>query len=77
MYVYQIILNMTNEVTEYDYDYLVIGGGSGGIASAKRAASLYGAKVAGESITTGVILASLSFILPILIFSSNALNILQ
>jgi len=32
--------------TEYDYDYLVIGGGSGGIGSAKRAASLHGAKVA-------------------------------
>jgi len=31
---------------EYEYDYVVIGGGSGGIASAKRAASLYGAKVA-------------------------------
>ena len=30
---------------EYDFDYLVIGGGSGGIASARRAAS-YGAKVA-------------------------------
>ena len=30
-------------MTEYDYDYLVIGGGSGGIASAKRAAS-YGKK---------------------------------
>jgi len=30
----------------YNYDYLVIGGGSGGIGSAKRAASLYGAKVA-------------------------------
>lgn len=30
---------------EYDYDYLVIGGGSGGLASAKRAAA-YGAKVA-------------------------------
>ena len=29
----------------FDYDYLVIGGGSGGIASAKRAAS-YGKKVA-------------------------------
>ncbi len=29
---------------EYDYDYLVIGAGSGGIASARRAAS-YGAKV--------------------------------
>jgi Pyruvate/2-oxoglutarate dehydrogenase complex, dihydrolipoamide dehydrogenase (E3) component, and related enzymes len=29
----------------YDYDYLVIGAGSGGIASARRAAS-YGAKVA-------------------------------
>jgi Pyridine nucleotide-disulphide oxidoreductase len=30
---------------EYDYDYFVIGAGSGGIASARRAAS-YGAKVA-------------------------------
>eukprot|EP00553_Chaetoceros_curvisetus_P004970 CAMPEP_0204635732 /NCGR_PEP_ID=MMETSP0717-20131115/32115_1 /ASSEMBLY_ACC=CAM_ASM_000666 /TAXON_ID=230516 /ORGANISM="Chaetoceros curvisetus" /LENGTH=111 /DNA_ID=CAMNT_0051654547 /DNA_START=94 /DNA_END=430 /DNA_ORIENTATION=- len=29
---------------EHDYDYLVIGAGSGGIASARRAAS-YGAKV--------------------------------
>jgi len=29
----------------YDYDFLVIGGGSGGIASARRAAT-YGAKVA-------------------------------
>jgi glutathione reductase (NADPH) len=28
------------------YDYLVIGGGSGGLASARRAAKLYGAKVA-------------------------------
>lgn len=32
-------------VKEFDYDYLVIGGGSGGIGSANRAA-LYGAKVA-------------------------------
>lgn len=32
----------------YDYDFLVIGGGSGGIASAKRAAMLYNAKVAGK-----------------------------
>jgi len=39
---------MSDETTTYDYDYLVIGGGSGGIASAKRAASLYNAKVAGE-----------------------------
>jgi thioredoxin reductase (NADPH) len=31
--------------TEYEYDYVVIGGGSGGLASAKKAAS-YGAKVA-------------------------------
>jgi len=31
--------------TTYDYDYIVLGGGSGGIASAKRAAG-YGAKVA-------------------------------
>ena len=30
---------------DYDYDYFVIGAGSGGIASARRAAS-YGAKVA-------------------------------
>jgi glutathione reductase (NADPH) len=30
----------------YDYDYIVIGGGSGGIASAKRAATLYHKKVA-------------------------------
>mmetsp|Transcript_57214 Transcript_57214/g.170576 ORF Transcript_57214/g.170576 Transcript_57214/m.170576 type:complete len:143 (-) Transcript_57214:1596-2024(-) len=30
---------------QYDYDYLVIGAGSGGIASARRAAS-YGARVA-------------------------------
>jgi glutathione reductase (NADPH) len=29
---------------EFDYDYLVIGAGSGGIASARRAAT-YGAKV--------------------------------
>ncbi|ORY83015.1 glutathione reductase, partial [Protomyces lactucae-debilis] len=29
-----------------EYDYLVIGGGSGGLASARRAAGLYGAKVA-------------------------------
>jgi glutathione reductase (NADPH) len=33
-------------MTSYDYDYVVIGGGSGGIASAKRAASMYGKKVA-------------------------------
>ena len=31
---------------EFDYDYVVIGGGSGGIASAKRASQLYGARVA-------------------------------
>lgn len=35
------------EQSPYDYDLLVIGGGSGGIATAKRAASLYGAKVGG------------------------------
>ncbi len=34
----------TNSNDEYDFDYLVIGAGSGGIASARRAAS-YGAKV--------------------------------
>lgn len=35
----------TSSSSDYDFDYLVIGGGSGGIASARRAAS-YGAKVA-------------------------------
>jgi len=30
----------------YQYDYLVIGGGSGGVSSAKRAAVNYGKKVA-------------------------------
>jgi choline dehydrogenase-like flavoprotein len=30
----------------YDYDYLVVGGGSGGVSSAKRAAVNYGKKVA-------------------------------
>jgi glutathione reductase (NADPH) len=40
-------LTMSSEADDqgYDYDYLVIGAGSGGIASARRAAS-YGAKVA-------------------------------
>jgi glutathione reductase (NADPH) len=33
------------ESQDYEYDYVVIGAGSGGISSAKRAAS-YGAKVA-------------------------------
>jgi glutathione reductase (NADPH) len=28
------------------FDYIVIGGGSGGLASARRASALYGAKVA-------------------------------
>jgi len=39
-------LHMSSEAgdSEYDFDYLVIGAGSGGIASARRAAS-YGAKV--------------------------------
>lgn len=37
---------MTDGTVEFDYDYVVIGGGSGGIASAKRAATLYNAKVA-------------------------------
>ena len=31
---------------DYDFDYLVIGGGSGGVSSAKRAASLYHQRVA-------------------------------
>lgn len=35
--------------SNYDFDYLVIGGGSGGIASGKRAA-MHGAKVAGKNI---------------------------
>mmetsp|Transcript_7624 Transcript_7624/g.15336 ORF Transcript_7624/g.15336 Transcript_7624/m.15336 type:complete len:465 (+) Transcript_7624:139-1533(+) len=38
-------LENARAMSSYDYDYLVIGGGSGGIASAKRAAS-YGKKVA-------------------------------
>ena len=43
------INRMSQHTEEEDhYDYLVIGGGSGGIASAKRAASLYKAKVGGE-----------------------------
>ena len=33
-------------MSSYDYDYLVIGGGSGGVSSAKRAAQLYGKRVA-------------------------------
>jgi|UniRef100_A0A8J9SQ58 glutathione reductase (NADPH) len=32
--------------TTYDFDYVVIGGGSGGVSSAKRAAQVYGQKVA-------------------------------
>ena len=38
----------THDKESYDYDLLVIGGGSGGIASAKRAAQLHNAKVGGE-----------------------------
>lgn len=37
-------LQMSSGDDEYDFDYLVIGAGSGGIASARRAAT-YGAKV--------------------------------
>lgn len=33
-------------MTSYDYDYLLLGGGSGGVSSAKRAAINYGKKVA-------------------------------
>ena len=40
---------MENNQSIFDYDLLVIGGGSGGIASAKRAAQLYNAKVGGKS----------------------------
>jgi len=36
----------TTTTTTYDYDYVVIGGGSGGVSSAKRAAMLYQKKVA-------------------------------
>jgi glutathione reductase (NADPH) len=32
-------------MTDYDYDYLLIGGGSGGVSSAKRAAINYGKRV--------------------------------
>ena len=38
-------------LTSFDYDLLVIGGGSGGIATAKRAAMLYNARVAGKNKT--------------------------
>lgn len=38
-------MKMTSPAPNYDYDFVVIGGGSGGMASAKEAASL-GAKVA-------------------------------
>ena len=34
--------------TSTEYNFLVIGGGSGGITSAKRAAQLYSAKVGGK-----------------------------
>lgn len=41
------------EMTEFDYDYFVIGAGSGGVASARRAAA-YGARVAiAESVRVG------------------------
>mmetsp|Transcript_4884 Transcript_4884/g.13696 ORF Transcript_4884/g.13696 Transcript_4884/m.13696 type:complete len:565 (-) Transcript_4884:104-1798(-) len=36
---------MTDSSPTYDFDYLVIGGGSGGVSSAKRAAINYGKKV--------------------------------
>jgi hypothetical protein len=41
----RVLAMSTNNAPEYDFDYLVIGAGSGGIASARRAAT-YGAKVA-------------------------------
>jgi len=44
-FVRRSLLSMSTTQVEYDFDYLVIGAGSGGIASARRAAS-YGAKVA-------------------------------
>lgn len=40
------ITNTTAMTTYYDFDYLVIGGGSGGVSSAKRAAQLYDKRVA-------------------------------
>lgn len=39
-------MTTTTANQDYDYDYLVIGGGSGGVSSAKRAAQLYGKRVA-------------------------------
>jgi glutathione reductase (NADPH) len=37
---------MTTKNHGFEYDYLVIGGGSGGVSTAKRAAGIYGCKVA-------------------------------
>ncbi len=37
----------SSSMQRLEYDLIVIGGGSGGISSAKRAATLYKAKVAG------------------------------
>jgi pyruvate/2-oxoglutarate dehydrogenase complex dihydrolipoamide dehydrogenase (E3) component len=46
---------MAEEQTVFDYDLLVIGGGSGGIASAKRAASLYKVKVGGKYLPRSIL----------------------
>lgn len=34
-----------DKATSKEYDYIVIGGGSGGLASARRASHMYGTKV--------------------------------
>lgn len=55
------------------YDYLVIGGGSGGLASARRASSLYGAKVGiiesarlgGTCVNVGYVQASFRLWIPL------------
>ena len=44
--VLQHTMTSTTTSHSYDYDYLVIGGGSGGVSSAKRAAQLHGKQVA-------------------------------
>ena len=65
-------MSMTN-MEDFDYDYLVIGGGSGGIASAKRAAS-HGAKVAGKLIINKIVFFS-HFTLNSFFLSSISLTI--
>lgn len=38
--------SLRQKMSEFVYDYVVIGGGSGGLASARRASGWYNAKVA-------------------------------